>query len=68
MLMRAPFTTTHVAPVERRPLRKVHDAIICAVRDREYDRAERLFAKASRVYQAVTHLLVFHHKLAKTVN
>lgn len=65
--MRASFTT-HIAPVQRRPLRRVHDAIVCAVRDREYDRAARLFNKAPDVYRAVTHLFVFHHKLAKTVN
>jgi len=46
-------------PILKRPLRKVHDAIVCAVIDGDMDRAERHFKTASAQYQAATFLLAF---------
>jgi hypothetical protein len=46
-------------PVLKRPLRKVHDAIVCAVRDGDLRRAERHFAGAPATYRAMTLLCAF---------
>jgi hypothetical protein len=48
-----------VPPVLRRPLRKSHDAILCAVREGDMGKAERLFLAAPATYQAATLLLAF---------
>lgn len=54
--MRAKF---FVPPILRRPLRKSHDAIMCAARDGDWRRAEQRFEAAPAEYRGVTLLLAF---------
>lgn len=46
-------------PILKRPLRSVHDAIICAVRDGDLRRAQRHFERSPAQYQAATLLCAF---------
>lgn len=61
--MKAPFTSHKHHDHAPRHLRKLHDRIVCAAREGDWAKAERLFNSAPAQYRAVTALLVFAKRL-----